>query len=173
MTTTNTVAIIQTVTKKGWINMLDHQIIQMLKDKCSNIIEVPTKNKEMVAFQSQSLQSINNKTLVIGIEQERTDAGRGMVRGLWHDKPVIVWLCSGRKTLRLVALPYKCHIVGPVFSRIYNEVKLENLYAEVSVVWELLVEDFKITDECPPEPVIQVQDGEYEYHLDHPSFFEV
>ncbi|MDD2496359.1 MAG: hypothetical protein PHE29_14370 [Tissierellia bacterium] len=123
----------------------------------------------MVAFSCESLQSINGITLILGIEQERTDAGRGMVRGLWYNKQVVVWMNNGLNKLRIVTYPYRCHIVGPVFSKVYDETKKNNPKAEVSVVWELVVKECTETDACPPEPILQIPEGEYEYHLDHPS----
>lgn len=177
MIITSTAEITQIVIKKGWIEMLnlpgkdilDSQIIQMLQGNCKKIIEVPTEHEGMVAFQSESLQVNNNATLILGIEQERTHAGRGMVRGLWRNKPVIVWLYNRTQKLRLVTFPYRCLIVGPVFSKIYNEVKSTNPEAEVSVVWELVVKECQVADARPPKPIPQKQEGEFEYHLDHIS----
>jgi hypothetical protein len=174
----NVVEIILTVIKKGWINMfayieqnpLPPLLAEIFAQETGAIIEVSGRNREPAAFSCNSLQTLNGVTLILGIEHERTDAGRGMVRGLWSEKPIVIWTKIGAKTYRIMAKPYRCHIVGPVFSKVLERTRLENPLNDISAVWELLVDNYRETTETPPAPILQIPEGEPEYHLDHPFF---
>lgn len=173
----NVVEIILTVIKKGWINMftfiepkpLPPLLAEIFAQKTRSIIEVSGKNGKS-AFSCDTLQTLNGISLIFGIEHERSDSGRGLVRGLWSEEPIVIWTKKEDKSYRILAKPYRCHIVGPVFSKVLKKTRLENPLSDISAVWELLVEDYRETTEMPPEPVLQIFEGEPEFHLDHPFF---
>lgn len=171
----STAEITPTAIKKGWIKMfhkiekkeLNPRIGKLFERETEVIIEVPGKDKERIAFLCDSFQTQNGTTFVFGIEQERTDAGRGMVRGLWFEEPVIVWAEKENIRYRIEARPYRCHIVGPVFSHVLDNARQKNPAKDISAVWELLPEECRETAEKPPEPTQQIVEGEPEYHLDY------
>lgn len=82
--------------------------------------------------------SQNGASLLLGLEQERTAAGRALVRSLWFDQPVTVWLPGNDGCLQLTARAWKCHITGPVFRELLMQARRRDPAADLSVVWELL-----------------------------------
>ena len=89
------------------------------KADCCRLLQVPgAAAGERHAFLCPSLTSLNGVTLALSLPQERTELGRGLVRGLWFDQPLTLWLCGAGTTLRARAWAYRCHIAGPVFTRL-------------------------------------------------------
>lgn len=101
------------------------------------------------------------------LPQERTDLGRGLVRGLWFDQPLTLWLCGAGTTLRARAWAYRCHIAGPVFTRLLARAREADPVGDIACAWELLAEEWRETGELPPAPE-PLPDGPPELHLDHP-----
>lgn len=48
-----------------------------------------------LSFSCPVVTSQNSSTLLLGLAQERTAAGRALVRALWFDQPVTLWLPYG------------------------------------------------------------------------------
>lgn len=176
----STAVITQTAIKKGWINMLrlpgktplDNIIVKGIEEKWETIVQVPEQGGHTSSFCCTCLETLDGITLVLGIEQERTAAGRGMVRGLWFEKEVVIWMSDHQNTYRIITNPYRCHIVGPTFTKIFEKARTADPRAEVSAVWELIVSSVEKTDLKPPVPAAQQVDGEVEYHLDNPCLHE-
>lgn len=103
--------------------------------------------------------------LLLSLERERTEAGRGLVRALWFDQQVFLWENGCRSVLR----PVRCHIVGKVFSARYRYAKARDENAEVAAVWELEVTACAAAGQDAPDPLPLHPAGVPEYHLDHPS----
>ena len=118
-------------------------------------------------FLCPSLTSLNGVTLVLSLARERTELGRGLVRGLWFDQPLTLWLCGEGATLRARAWAYRCHIAGPVFARLLARAREADPAGDIACAWELLTEDWRETAERPPDPE-PLPDGPPELHLDHP-----
>ena len=69
------------------------------KADCCRLLQVPGASAgERHAFLCPSLTSLNGVTLALSLPQERTELGRGLVRGLWFDQPLTLWLCGAGTT---------------------------------------------------------------------------
>lgn len=119
------------------------------------------------AFLCQSLDSLDGLTLMASLEQEHTGLGRGLVRSLWFDRPVTVWLSREDISLRAQAYAYRCHIVGPTFSQMRDLARAKNPVEEIACAWQLLPEEWTETNETPPAAQA-LSAGPPELHLDHP-----
>ncbi len=135
-------------------------------------LQVPAEGGLTQAFFCPSLTTFNGKTLVLGLSQERTQLGRGLVRGLWFHQEGKVWLpsqVSGKDCLVLTVLPYRSHIAGPVFSQMLNQARFADRSADFGAVWELAVTGWSRAAAAPQGVFVETPDGEMEFHLDHPS----
>ena len=90
-----------------------------------------------VTFSCPILTSADGKTLLLGLEQERTAAGRALVRALWFDHPITLWLPGENGWLNVTARAWKCHITGPVFRTLMEQVRKRNPRGDLAVVWEI------------------------------------
>ena len=135
---------------------------------------LPVWNKAVV--QAQDLESSlpfscpvvtsqNGSTLLLGLTQERTAAGRALVRALWFDQPVTLWLPYGTGWIQLTARAWKCHITGPVFRELLEQARRRDPAADLAVVWELLP-TAQSSSSQPPRPVDCPLLREAEIHLE-------
>lgn len=138
------------------------------KADCRRLLQVPGASAgERHAFLCPSLTSLNGVTLALSLPQERTELGRGLVRGLWFDQPLTLWLCGAGTALRARAWAYRCHIAGPVFTRLLARAREADPAGDIACAWELLTEEWRETGKLPPAPEL-LPDGPQELHLDHP-----
>ena len=136
-------------------------------ENCRKLLQVPGKEKENPAFVCQSLTSLDGAALMLSLDREHTGLGRGLVRSLWFDRPITVWLCQGDISLRGQAWAYRCHIVGPGFSQMRALAQARNPMGDIACAWQLLPEEWTQTNETPPSPK-GLSAGVPELHLDHP-----
>lgn len=118
-----------------------------------------------VAFSCPVVDSQNGTTLLLGFAQERTAAGRALVRALWFDQPVTLWLPGEAGWLQLTARAWKCHITGPVFRELLEQTRRRDPAADLAVVWELLP-TAQSSSSQPPRPVDCPLLREAEIHLE-------
>lgn len=118
-----------------------------------------------VAFSCPVVTSQNGSTLLLGLAQERTAAGRALVRALWFDQPVTLWLPGKTDWLQLTARAWKCHITGPVFRELLEQARLRDPAADLAVVWELLLTEQSSCSQ-PPQPEDCPLLREAEIHLE-------
>ena len=118
-----------------------------------------------LSFSCPVVASQNGATLLLGLAQERTAAGRALVRALWFDQPVTLWLPSKTDWLQLTARVWKCHITGPVFRELLEQARRRNPTADLAVVWELLP-TAQSSSSQPPRPVDCPLLREAEIHLE-------
>lgn len=118
-----------------------------------------------VAFLCPVVASQNGSTLLLGLAQERTAAGRALVRALWFDQPVSLWLPGEADWIQLTARAWKCHITGPVFRELLEQARLRDPAADLAVVWELLP-TAQSSSSQPPQPVDCPLLREAEIHLE-------
>ena len=152
---------------------LPQTVSRLLEDKNSKrLIQVPgEKPGEMHAFLCQSLTSLDGSTLLLSLARERTPLGRGLVRSLWFDRPVAVWLSQDGKTWKTEAWAYRCHIVGPAFTTMRSLAREKNPENEIACAWQLAAEGWTKTEEILPVPE-KIPGGPLELHLDHPWLHE-
>ena len=121
---------------------------------------------EAFSFRPAILLSPEGKTLALGLEQERTRAGRGLVRALWFGGTVTLFFPREGGTVRLPARPWKCHITGGLFRQVLDRYRAERPAGDLSVVWELHPVRWEETAERPPVPMPQELLSEAEVHLE-------
>ena len=112
------------------IRPLDSKITDYFASADQNLsiplIQVPTEESLSLPYLCPSLTSPDGKLLVLGVHQERTILGRGLVRGLWFGREGRIWLPSpgpGQSSLALTVLPYRCLIAGPVFTQLLKQAR--------------------------------------------------
>lgn len=118
-----------------------------------------------LSFSCPVVTSQNSSTLLLGLAQERTAAGRALVRALWFDQPVTLWLPYGTGWTQLTAWAWKCHITGPVFRELLEQARRRDPAADLAVVWELLP-TAQSSSSQPPRPVDCPLLREAEIHLE-------
>ena len=118
-----------------------------------------------VALSCPVVTSQNGTTLLLGLAQERTAAGRALVRALWFDQPVTLWLPGKADWIQLTARPWKCHITGPVFRELLEQARRRDSAADLAVVWELLPVSESLCAQ-PPQPEDCPLLREAEIHLE-------
>lgn len=118
-----------------------------------------------LSFSCPVVVSQNGATLLLGLAQERTAAGRALVRALWFDQPVTLWLPGKADWLQLTARAWKCHITGPVFRELLEQARRRDPAADLAVVWELLP-TAQSSSSQPPQPVDCPLLREAEIHLE-------
>ena len=118
-----------------------------------------------LSFSCPVVTSQNGSTLLLGLTQERTAAGRALVRALWFDQPVTLWLPYGTGWIQLTARAWKCHITGPVFRELLEQARRRDPAADLAVVWELLP-TAQSSSSQPPQPVDCPLLREAEIHLE-------
>lgn len=109
---------------KGWIEMLrlpgntplPEAVSALLsKPDCRKAICLPQADGKLFVMDCAFLTSQNGVTLLAGLEQERTEAGSGFIRGLWFDQPAEIWLQSGGRNPQTcrpcVPVPYRGTVV--------------------------------------------------------------
>lgn len=149
---------------------LPERILRLLTDeKALRLLQTPGKEKgELHTFLCPSLASLDGSTLMLSLDQERTELGRGLVRSLWYDLPIAVWLSLDGVTLKAETRAYRCHIVGPNFLKMRSLAQKENPMEEIACAWQLLPETWRETKEKLPAFEI-ISPRPMEPHLDHPA----
>lgn len=145
------------------------QLTQLLAaDGCQKLLQVPASAEgECPTFLCPSLTSLDGITLALSLDHERSDLSRGLVRGLWFDQPLTLWLCGGGEVLRANVWAYRCHIVGPVLTGMLALARRQDPTGDIACAWQLVVQDWEMTDQCPPRPQ-PLPDGPPELHFDNP-----
>jgi hypothetical protein len=118
-----------------------------------------------------TLSPSGKQTFLLPIENEHTDLGRGLIRSLWFDEPVTLWIAGKENTFCLTACGYRCHIAGPVFSAVYRALT-PAVMTDIAAVWELAVsqiDDITGKGTLPTAVPLPPYEGEPELHLDCPS----
>lgn len=137
-------------------------------EPCRKLLQVPGgEDGENPAFLCQSLTNLDGAALMLSLDREHTGLGRGLVRSLWFDRPITVWLCQGQLSLRAQAWAYRCHIVGPAFRQMRALAQEQNPMEDIACAWQLLPEEWVQTNQTPPSPQ-GLSAGPAELHLDHP-----
>ena len=95
------------------------------------------------------------------------EGGEGLVRSLWFDRPVTLWLRRDGHTLRISAWAYRCHIVGPLFSSMLAAARRDNPTGDIACAWQLVPGSWEITSQ-PPPPALPFPNGTPELHFDNP-----
>lgn len=131
-----------------------------------NPVAVVDDGGEDIPFSPAILLSPDGKALALGLEQERTRAGRGLVRALWFNGTVTVFFRGNTGAVRLTARPWKCHITGGLFRQALDRYRSERPGGDLSVVWELHPVKWEETEEQFPVPVSQEILSEAEIHLE-------
>ena len=139
------------------------------KPDCRKAICLPQADGKLFVMDCAFLASQNGVTLLAGLEQERTEAGSGFIRGLWFDRPAEIWLQSGGETLKLAAHVYRCHIAGPSFQLVLHQARARDPEGDLAAVWELIVDSCAQTEEPMPVPQEQHVRGCPEIHFDNPA----
>ena len=121
---------------------------------------------ESFPFRPAILLSPDGAVLALGLEQERTRAGRGLVRALWFGGTVTLFFRGKEGAVRLTARPWKCHITGGLFRQVLDRYRGEHPGGDLSVVWELHPVKWEDTAEQPPRPQPQDLLSEAEVHLE-------
>lgn len=129
-------------------------------------VAVADDGGEEFPFRPAILLSPDGASLAMGLEQERTRAGRGLVRALWFNGIVTIFFSGAEGTVRLTARPWKCHITGGLFRQALDRFRDVQPGGDLSVVWELLPVKWEETQEEPPVPVSQALLSEAETHLE-------
>lgn len=143
---------------------LDARVLALL-EKGTKIAEVSDQGTPF-PFLCPLLYSPDGKVLLLGLEQERTEAGRGLIGALWFEKAVTIWLSGGEPTYRLIAYPWQCHITGERFRQALDRFRKTQPRGELFAVWELYPQDWEETDQLPPEPKTPALLTEAETHLE-------
>lgn len=132
----------------------------------ANPVAVVDDGGENIPFSPAILLSPDGKALALGLEQERTRAGRGLVRALWFNGTVTAFFRGNTGAIRLTAQPWKCHITGGLFRQVLDRYRSERPGGDLSVVWELHPVKWEETEEEVPVPVSQELLSEAEVHLE-------
>lgn len=132
----------------------------------ANPVAVVDDGGENIPFSPATLLSADGKALALGLEQERTRAGRGLVRALWFNGTVTIFFRGNTGAVRLTARPWKCHITGGLFRQVLDRYRSERPGGDLSVVWELHPVKWEETAEPIPVPVSQELLSEAEIHLE-------
>lgn len=118
-----------------------------------------------VTFLCPVVASQNGSSLLLGLTQERTAAGRALVRTLWFDQPVTVWLPGEADWIQMTARAWKCHITGPVFRELLEQARRRDPAADLAVIWELMPTAQSSCSQ-PPQPEDCPLLREEEVHLE-------
>ena len=129
-------------------------------------VAVVNDGGEEFPFCPAILLSPDGASLALGLEQERTRAGRGLVRALWFNGTVTLFFHGEKGTVRLTARPWKCHITGGLFRQVLDQYRGAHPGGDLSVVWELHPVKWEETAEQPPVPAPQKLLSEAEVHLE-------
>jgi len=129
------------------------------------VMALPGEGGTSYAFKPEGAVLSDAGNLLVPIHSEATPVGKGFVRAMWFEKEVSLWLKGQVFALR----PYRCHIVGEVFSEMYLAAKARDSSAEVAAVWELIPEGCAEAADAVPAPETLHLSAAPEYHLDHPS----
>lgn len=148
---------------------LPEKICRLLADRKSiKLLQSPGEEPNVThTFLCQSLTSLDGSTLVLSLDRERTPLGRGLVRGLWFDRPFTVWICQDDEIWQAEAWAYRCHIVGPLFAKMRSLAQEENPENEIACAWQLAVGIWEKAKDSPPVPE-RIPEGIPDLHLDHP-----
>ena len=119
-----------------------------------------------IAFACPGLTTLNGASLLLPLEQERTEAGRSLVRTLWFGGEVTVWFPGDGETWIVIAQPWRCHIAGPVFRQMLDRVRKADPRGDIAAVWELEPLAWERTAQTPPQPQELHLLSEAEHHLE-------
>ena len=148
---------------------LPGEILQFLSaEDCIKSIQVPgEKEGGDPVFLCPSLACPDGTSLALSLPEERNGLGQGLVRSLWFDRPVTLWLHRDGHTLRISAWAYRCHIVGPLFSRMLAAARRDCPTGDIACAWQLVPDSWEITSQAPPSP-LPFPDGAPDLHFDNP-----
>lgn len=145
---------------------LDDDLIALLgQNDCFAVAEVMDQGAPF-AFSCPLLYSPDGKVLLLGLEQERTQSGRGLVDALWFDRTVALWIAGRGEAYYLTLRPWQCHITGERFRQALDMFRRTRPKGDLSVVWELYLQSWKRTEHTPPEPRTPTLLAEAEVHLE-------
>ena len=135
---------------------------------CRKLLTVPQEKGTDFTCSVPEL-TCEDGSLILGLENEHSELGRGLVRALWFGQDVRLWLVHGETRLILSLTPWRCHIAGPLFTRILCRARQAEPEADYTAVWELYPQRAEQSDTLPPAPqAIQITVAD-QHHLDHRS----
>ena len=140
-------------------NLIDPAVLEQLRGDA--ILQVPDRDGPF-AFRCPGITSLDGKSLVLGLPQERTQAGRGLIRALNFAQDVTIWAGD----MKITARPWRCHITGPVFRAMLDRLRARDPKGDLAVVWELQPLNWGSADQAAPVPQEPTLFSEPEVHLD-------
>lgn len=153
--------------------MMNLPVLQPMAPRLLTLLEADSPKIAQVSdsgapfsFICPLLYTPDGKVLLLGLEQERTQAGRGMVEALWFDKPVVLWLSGGPQACRLTTRPWQCHITGERFRQALDRFRQAHPHGDLLAVWELHPLCWEETEQRPPKPQTPSLLFEAESHLE-------
>lgn len=134
-------------------------------ENCKVIMEVPHRSGKRISFTPYSIL-LFDESILLPLEQERTEAGEAMVNALWFEKEVHLYLSLAQRRLCLSLRPYRCYAAGALFSQTLTQLRKENSRADIAILWELWPERWEETDDDLPPSQPLALTGEADCHLD-------
>ncbi|MBU9727276.1 hypothetical protein [Diplocloster modestus] len=121
-----------------------------------------------VTFVCPSLLKVNGSTLLLGLADEHTALGRGLVNSLWFDREMTLWLHGADVVYKLSVKSLRCLITGPLFARMLLRARQKDASAEIGCAWELCWQSCEQTQEPLPAALPLPVPITPDLHLDNP-----
>ena len=150
---------------------LPREILKLLEPgNCAGYLQVPRPVQPTgpVTFACPSLLTGNGSTLLLGLADEHTALGRGLVHSLWFDREMTLWLHGTDVVYKLSVKSLRCLITGPVFARMLLGARQNDAAAEISCAWELCWQSCEHTQEPLPAALPLPVPVTPDLHLDNP-----
>ena len=136
------------------------------------ILTVPQRDGGSFSCRVPELAPEPNGSLVLTLENEHSQLGRGLVQALWFQQEVQLWLPGDGTQTLLTLAPWRCHIAGPLFASVLNRVRAADPAADPTAVWELYPVHAETTPLHAPDPQAVVFDVPTQHYLDHISLHQ-
>ncbi|HWQ77674.1 MAG TPA: hypothetical protein VN381_02600 [Anaerovoracaceae bacterium] len=119
---------------------LPQELIELL-DKPDSVKVLGTLNADgspRLAI-NKSLTTLDGKTLILSEELEKTLSNKNLVRSIWFDKRVSVYISNGPVAYEVRASVNRCFIIGGQFVEMLTRARKEyGPDADITDAWELI-----------------------------------
>ena len=136
------------------------------------MLTVPQRDGGSFSCRVPELALEPNGSLVLPLENEHSQLGRGLVQALWFQQEVQLWLPGDGVQTLLTLVLWRCHIAGPLFAAVLNRARAADPAADPTAVWELYPVRAEATALLAPDPQAVVTDVPTQHHLDHISLHQ-
>lgn len=154
--------------------VLAEEVVRMMeRPECVRVLGASGDGGAVEIWENETLFSPDGKILWLSERLEKSPGTKALVRSIWNDLPVTVYVSCGGAAFQLRARVYRCLIVGDVFDEmLVRERERYGPNADIAAAWELIPEACREVSEGLLAAEQRARNPHYDCHLDRGDIWE-